>query len=55
MGELECFLHWYFVGLCKPELCSQWVSSCIQVLPSLKGFLVPLLSLADVLVLQQRT
>lgn len=53
MGELEHFLHWYFVGLCKPELCSQWASSCIQALPSLKGVLVPVLCLADVTVLQE--
>lgn len=50
MGELERFFHWYFVGLCKPELCSQWASGCIQALPSHKGILVPLLYLADVLV-----
>lgn len=55
MEELECFLHWYFVCFFKLELCSQWASSCIQALPSLKGILVPLLCLADVLVLLEQT
>lgn len=55
MKELEPFLCWYFVGLCKPELCFQWASGYVQALSSLKGIHVPQLHLTDVLVLQEPT